>query len=101
MINTILVELNFAGTKLVSILAYLSFDCDIMVDVVLYFLCGLCMVDVELSFLVIYGDLVYVVYGDLVIYVVYDDLVIYVVYGDLVPNDGCIFFASFDLFSGI
>jgi hypothetical protein len=32
-----------------------------------------------LLFLVIYGDLVYVVYGD---------LVIYVVYGDLVPNDG-------------
>jgi hypothetical protein len=37
MINTILVELNFAGTKLVSILPYLSFDCDILVDVVLYF----------------------------------------------------------------
>jgi hypothetical protein len=35
-----------------------------------------------LFFLAIYGDLVYVVYGD---------LVIYVVYGDLVPNDGCIF----------
>jgi hypothetical protein len=44
-----------------------------------------------LPFLMIYGDLVYVVYGDLVIYVVYGDLVIYVVYGDLVPNDGCIF----------
>jgi hypothetical protein len=35
-----------------------------------------------LLFLAIYGDLVSVVYGD---------LVIYVVYGDLVPNDGCIF----------
>jgi hypothetical protein len=54
-----------------------------------------------LRFLAIYGDMVYVVYGDLVIYVVYGDLVIYVVYGDLVPNDGCIFFARFNLFSGI
>jgi hypothetical protein len=48
LINTILVDLNPAGTKLVSILPYLSFDCDILVDVVLYFWCGLCqLVDVE------------------------------------------------------